>query len=111
MKATVLTCYGTPEVLQLREIPKPEPGSGEVLVRVRATAVNDWDWCFVRDKPYIFRLRFGLLRPKVAVLGAEVAGTVEAAGYGARKFQPGDHVYGDLSEAGFWRLRRIRVCA
>jgi NADPH:quinone reductase-like Zn-dependent oxidoreductase len=101
MKAIVLTSYGAPDVLQLEDVAKPEPGRGEVLVKVHATAVNDWDWCFVRGKPYIFRLVFGLLRPKVAVLGAEVAGTIEATGNGARKFQPGDHVYGDISEAGF----------
>ena len=88
-------------MLQLQEVAKPEPGDDEVLVKVRATAVNDWDWCFVRGKPYIYRLMFGLVRPRVAVLGAEIAGTVEATGEGATKFQPQDRVYGDISEAGF----------
>ena len=101
MKAIVLTRYGSPDVLQLEEVAKPEPGDNQVLVKVRATAVNDWDWCFVRGKPYIYRLLFGLVRPRVGVLGAEVAGTVEAAGNSTAKFQPGDHVYGDISEAGF----------
>ncbi len=101
MKAIVLTRYGSPNVLQFREVAKPEPGEDEVLVKIRATAVNDWDWCFVRGKPYLYRLMFGLMRPRVAVLGAEVAGTVEATGNGATNFQPGDHVYGDISEAGF----------
>ena len=101
MKAIVLTRYGSPDVLQLEEMAKPEPRDDEVLVKVRATAVNDWDWCFVRGRPYIYRLLFGLVSPKVAVLGAEVAGIVEATGNGATKFQPGDHVYGDISEAGF----------
>ncbi len=101
MKAIILTRYGSPDVLQLEEMAKPEPGDDEVLVKVRATAVNDWDWCFVRGRPYIYRLLFGLVSPKVAVLGAEVAGIVEATGNGATKFQPGDHVYGDISEAGF----------
>ena len=101
MRAIVLTRYGSPDVLQLEEVPKPEPGDDEVLVKVRATAVNDWDWCLVRGRPYICRLMFGLVRPRVAVLGAEVAGTVEATGNGATKFQPGDQVYGDISGAGF----------
>ena len=101
MKAIILTRYGSPDVLQLEEMAKPEPGDDEVLVKVRATAVNDWDWCFVRGRPYIYRLLFGLVSPKVAVLGVEVAGIVEATGNGATKFQPGDHVYGDISEAGF----------
>jgi len=102
MKAIVLTHYGSPDqVLRLEEVPKPEPAEDEVLVRVRAAAVNDYDWCFVRGKPYLYRLMFGLMKPKVAVLGAEVAGTVEAVGSRVTTFQPGNHVYGDISEAGF----------
>ena len=100
MKAIVLTRYGSPDVLQLEDVAKPKPADNEVLVKVRATAVNDWDWCFVRGKPYIYRLMFGLVRPRVTVFGAAVAGTVEATGNGATKFQPEDHVYGDISEAG-----------
>ena len=101
MKAIVLTRYGSPEVLQLKEVAKPEPENQEVLVKVHATAVNDWDWCFVRGKPYLYRLMFGLVKPRVTVLGAEVAGTVEATGLRATRFQSGDHVYGDISEVGF----------
>lgn len=97
----VLPRYGTPDVLTAREIAKPEPKGHEVLVKVHATSVNDWDWSFVRGKPYPYRLMFGLFRPKVSVLGAEVAGTVEAAGNLVTHFRPGDRVYGDLSEAGF----------
>ena len=101
MKGIVLTRYGPPSALQVGQLAKPTPKDREVLVKVRATAVNDWDWCFVRGKPLIYRLLFGLSKPKVTVLGAEVAGTVEALGDGANEFQPGDHVYGDTSEAGF----------
>lgn len=101
MKAIVLPRYGAANVLQLREIAKPEPARGQVLVKVRASAVNDWDWCFTRGKPYVYRLIFGLARPKVKVLGAEVAGTVESVGEGVQQLRPGDHVYGDLSEVGF----------
>ena len=101
MKAIALRRYGAPDVLQLEEMAKPQPKAGEVLIKVQATSVNDWDWCFVRGKPHIYRLMFGLRRPKVAVLGAEVAGVVEALGEGAGKFSVGDAVYGDISEAGF----------
>ena len=101
MKAIVLTRYGPPSALQVGQLAKPTPKDGAVLVRVRATAVNDWDWCFVRGKPLIYRLMFGFAKPKVTVLGAEVAGIVDALGDGANEFQPGDHVYGDISEAGF----------
>ena len=101
MKAIVLQRYGSPDALQLEEVARPEPKEDEVLVKVQATTVNDWDWCFVRGRPYIYRLMFGLLRPRVSVLGAEVAGIIEATGKRAAKFEPGDHVYGDISEAGF----------
>jgi NADPH:quinone reductase-like Zn-dependent oxidoreductase len=101
VKAIVLTRYGPPEALRLEELPRPDPGPGQVLVKVRTSAVNDWDWGFVRGVPRIYRLMMGLLRPRVSVLGAEVAGTVEAVGPGATRFRPGDDVYGDVSEAGF----------
>ncbi|MBW3583997.1 MAG: NAD(P)-dependent alcohol dehydrogenase [Euryarchaeota archaeon] len=101
MDAIVLSRYGPPEVLELRDVPKPEPKEDEVLVRVRSSAVNDWDWCFVRGKPLIYRLMFGMRRPKVSILGVEVSGTVEAVGAGVTRFRPGDDVYGDISEAGF----------
>ena len=101
MKAIVRSRYGSPAVLHLAEVAKPEPGDGEVLVKVRATAVNDWDWAMVRGRPYVFRLMTGLVTPRASVLGVEVAGTVEAVGAGATAFQRGDHVYGDISEAGF----------
>jgi NADPH:quinone reductase-like Zn-dependent oxidoreductase len=101
MKAIVLSHYGSPDSLQLAEVPKPEPGDDQVRIKVHATAINDWDWSYVRGKPYLYRLMFGLLKPKTAILGAEVAGTVEAVGRNVGKFQPGDRVYGDLSEAGF----------
>lgn len=101
MKAIVRSRYGSPDVLTAEEIPKPEPENEEVLVKVHATTVNDWDWSLVRGKPYPYRLMSGLVRPKVSVLGAEVAGIVEATGSSATRFEPGDRVYGDISEAGF----------
>lgn len=101
MKAIVFSRYGSPDVLSVAEIPKPEPKSGEILLKVHATTVNDWDWALVRGKPYLYRLMSGLFRPKVSVLGAEVAGVVEAVGNGVTRFKPGDRLYGDLSEAGF----------
>src|SRR5690606_14312175 len=86
---------------QLVEREKPTPGKGQVLVRVHASAINDWDWALVRGKPTVYRLLFGLGRPKISVMGAEVAGTVEAVGDGVAAFAPGARVYGDLSEVGF----------
>ena len=88
-------------MLRLEEVSKPQPGDDEVLLKVRATAVNDWDWSFTRGKPWVLRLIFGLFRPRVRILGAEVAGRVESVGKDAKKFKPGDDVYGDISESGF----------
>ncbi len=87
--------------MTLQEIPTPSPAADEVLVRVHAAAVNDWDWCFVRGRPLIYRLMFGLRAPRVKVLGAELSGVVEAVGAGVQNFRVGDHVHGDVSEAGF----------
>jgi NADPH:quinone reductase-like Zn-dependent oxidoreductase len=101
MKAIVVSRYGSPEVLRPQELPKPTPKDDEVLVKIRASVVNDWDWCIVRGRPYVFRLFLGLTKPRIHVPGAEIAGVVEAVGRGATRFRPGDQVYGDVSEAGF----------
>ena len=101
MKAVVLHRYGGPETLRLEDRPVPRPGAGEVLVRVHASAVNDYDWAYLRGRPLPYRLLFGLTRPRVPVLGAELAGVVEALGPGAARYRPGDRVHGDVSEAGF----------
>jgi NADPH:quinone reductase-like Zn-dependent oxidoreductase len=100
MKAIVLTKYGSADVLELQDVAKPSPKDNQVLVKVHATAVNDWDWCFMRGKPWAYRLFFGLRKPKVRVLGVEVAGTVEAVGDKVTELKPGDAVYGDISESG-----------
>ncbi|SDK39741.1 NADPH:quinone reductase [Nonomuraea maritima] len=103
MKAYVLRSYGSPDALQLTDVPVPVPGPGEVLVRVRATSVQPWDWHFMRGEPYVARLMPGgpgLRRPRITILGADVAGQVEAVGPGATEFQPGDEVFGMLPEGG-----------
>lgn len=101
MKAIVQKKYGPPETLQLENVEKPKPGKNEVLVEIRATAINDYDWSSVRGKPNIYRLLFGLLKPKYPTPGMELAGTVEALGPGVTTFKIGDEVYGDISEYGF----------
>lgn len=101
MNAFVLKTYGSPASLELQEVPKPAVAEDEVRVKVRATAINDWDWTFVRGVPWAYRPFLGLLIPKVKILGAEVAGEVEAVGKRVRKLRVGDSVYGDISGAGF----------
>ena len=98
MKAIVFTQYGPPDGLELREVPKPAPRDDELLVRVHASSINSWDWEFLNGKPFINRLMFGLVRPKPEkqILGADIAGTVEAVGKRVAHFQPGDEVFGDL---------------
>lgn len=101
MKAIVLTQYGAADALELTDIEKPTPKEGEVLIKVHATSVNDWDWCLMRGSPFYIRLLCGWLKPNIQIPGAEVAGRVEAVGQNVTKFQPGDAVYGDISECGF----------
>ena len=102
MKAIVYEEYGPPEVLQLREVEKPIPEDNEVLVKVHAAAVNYGDWAILRGKPFVVRLMSGgLLKPKHTILGADVAGRVEAVGGNVKQFQPGDEVFGDISACGF----------
>ena len=97
MKAIVQDRYGPPSALQLREIDRPVPANGEVLVRVRAAAVNALDWHFVRGDPYLARLALGLRRPTVPVRGRDFAGLVEAVGPGVTTLEPGDEVYGEAA--------------
>ncbi|WP_433061187.1 NAD(P)-dependent alcohol dehydrogenase [Dactylosporangium sp. CS-033363] len=103
MKAIVQERYGSAEELRLIDIDPPAAGEGEVLVRVRAAAVNARDWHVMRGDPYLARLmmpsNFGPRGPRRAVRGSDFAGVVEAVGPGVTTFEPGDEVYGDLREA------------
>ncbi len=102
MKAIAQTEYGSPDVLRLAEVDRPEVQADTVLVRVQATSVNAGDWHLMRGSPYLVRLMLGgLLKPKIKTLGFDVAGTVEAVGENVTRFQVGDEVFGDLSECGF----------
>src|SRR5918993_1469780 len=94
MKAIVQDKYGSPEVLELRDIDKPAIGDDEVLVRIRAAGVNPADWAIMSGLPYIARPVYGLRKPKNAVRGTDVAGTIEAGGTGVTRLQPGDEVFG-----------------
>src|SRR5438552_4492874 len=74
MKAIVQDKYGSPDVLDLREVDRPEPLDDEVLVRVHAAAVNTADWIALTGRPYAARLGFGLFRPKLRIAGIAMAG-------------------------------------
>ncbi len=101
MKAIVYRTYGSPDVLKLEEVAKPVAQDGQVLVKVQAAATAAGDWHVLRGEPFLARLMLGLFKPKYNILGADVAGTVEAVGSNVNHFQPGDEVFGDLSNVGF----------
>lgn len=112
MKAIVQDVYGNADVLQLRDMPLPVPGDGEVLIRVRAAGVDQGVWHLMTGRPYLLRLfGFGLKKPKFPVRGREVAGVVEAVGAGVTRFQLGDEVFGTCegSFAEFVCAREGRV--
>jgi NADPH:quinone reductase-like Zn-dependent oxidoreductase len=95
MKAIVYTKYGSPKVLQLKEVAKPTPKDDEVLIKVQAVSVNRSDWEGLSGKPLYARLG-GLLKPRHHILGSDIAGRVEMAGRHIRRFRPGDEVFGDI---------------
>ena len=97
MKAFVRDRYGSPDVLELREVDPPELTDEGALVRVHATSVNALDWHGLRGKPYVARLGDGLRRPKSSVLGVDVAGVVEAVGPSVTDLKVGDRAYGSRS--------------
>jgi NADPH:quinone reductase-like Zn-dependent oxidoreductase len=102
MKAIVYQKYGSPDVLELKEVEKPIPQDDEVLIKVHASSVNYADWALVRGKPFLIRLMTGaLLKPKYTILGKDIAGQINSVGRNAKQFQSGDEVYGDLSACGF----------
>ena len=100
MKAVVYTKYGSPDVLQLNEVEKPTPKDNEVLIRIHAASANAADWHLLRGDPFLLRLGYGLLKPNNTILGADIAGRVEAVGNNVTQFQPGDEVFGDISGCG-----------
>ena len=96
MKAIVYTRYGSPDVLQLKDVEKPTPKDNQVLVKVHAASANPADWHLMRAEPFLARFANGLLKPKNTRLGADVAGRVEAVGRNVTRFQVGNAIFGEL---------------
>lgn len=94
MKAVINARWGSPDVLEIRQILKPEPKTGEALIRVHTTTVSRTDCGMLRPHPFFVRLIAGLRRPKRTILGMDFAGEVEAVGAGVTSFRPGDRVFG-----------------
>ncbi|WP_406835538.1 NAD(P)-dependent alcohol dehydrogenase [Streptomyces sp. AHU1] len=99
MKAIAQDRYGSPDVLELREVDAPVVADDGVLVRVRAAAVNARDWHLMRGDPYLARLGLGLSGPKTKIRGTDFAGLVEAVGRNVKRFRPGDEVFGEADAA------------
>ncbi len=108
MRAIVYYKYGTPDNLRLEEIDKPVPKEDEVLIRVHAVSINDWDSGLLQGD-FINRMLNGLRKPKRKILGSDIAGRIEAVGKNVTQFKTGDEVYGDLS--GQWGGFAEYVCA
>lgn len=108
MKALVYTEYGGPGVLRIKEIEKPLPKDDEVLIKIHAVSINDWDLGLLHGD-FINRMLNGLRKPKRTILGSDIAGRIEAVGKNISKFKIGDEVYGDLS--GRWGGFAEYVCA
>jgi NADPH:quinone reductase-like Zn-dependent oxidoreductase len=110
MKAIVRNTYGSPDVLELQEVEKPDLADDDVLVRVRAASVNRGDWYSLTGTPYVARMQLGLLKPKTNRLGVDFAGTVEAVGRDVTQFRAGDEVFGG-GEGAFAEYLCVRAAA
>jgi len=108
LKAIVYSKYGGPEVLQINEIEKPSPKDDEVLIKIHAVSINDWDFGLL-EGDFINRMLNGFLKPNRKILGSDIAGRIEAVGKNVTLFKPGDEVYGDLS--GRWGGFAEYTCA
>ena len=94
MRAAVSARYGSPDVIEIREVAKPLPKADDVLVEVHASTVSRTDCGYLRAHPALMRLFTGLLRPRRTILGMDFAGVVEAVGANVRSFRPGERVFG-----------------
>lgn len=101
MRAATYRAYGPPEAIEHAEVPVPDTGDNDVLVRVHAAAVNPGDYFSLLGRPWVVRLATGLSKPRQVIPGRAFAGTVESLGHGATRFRPGDEIYGEISGGAY----------
>ena len=111
MKAIVYTKYGSPDVLQLKEVEKPSPKEDEVLIKIHAAAITAGDVIVLKGEPFVTRFVTGLQKPKNTIPGKEMAGRVEAVGGNVTQFQPGDEVYRGPIRGWLGRFCRVCICS
>ena len=109
MKAIVYEKYGSPDVLELKEVEKPIPKDNEVLIKIHSASINDWDFGLLIGTTFVNRLLFGLMKPKYKILGSDIAGRIKEVGKNVKQFKIDDEVFGDLS--GHWGGFAEYVCA
>jgi NADPH:quinone reductase-like Zn-dependent oxidoreductase len=97
--AVIYRCYGSPDIMEFALLEKPVPVGNEILVRVKAAAVNPLDWHYLRGEPYLMRLKSGIGEPDDNRLGVDYAGVVEGVGSDVKRFKPGDRVFGGTDGA------------
>ncbi len=110
MKAVLFEKYGTTDDLRLGEAEKPKPKAREVLVKIRATSVNSWDWDLLKGTMWVNRMMFGLRKPRILALGCDIAGVVTEVGDQVERLKVGDEVFGDIS-GGAWGGFAEYTCA
>jgi len=111
MKAMVYNEYGLSDVLTLKDINQPIPKDDEVIIKIHAVSINDWDWGLLKGKPFVNRMMAGIIKPsKNKILGSDIAGIIVGTGKNVSLFKQGDKVFGDLSACGFGGFAEY-VCA
>ncbi|MGR3810504.1 NAD(P)-dependent alcohol dehydrogenase [Jiulongibacter sp. NS-SX5] len=109
MKAILQFNYGSPDNIELGTYQKPKPLKNQILVKIHASTVNDWDWSLVRGKPILYRLLYGIRKPKIPIPGIEYAGVIEAVGEDVTDFRIGQRVFGDTSSEK-WGTMAEYIC-
>jgi len=101
MKAIITNKYGSPDVLELKEVKNPIPDDNQVLIKIYAASLNYGNLVLLKGKPFLARFAFGLLKPKYIIPGGDISGRIESVGKNIKHFKPGDEVFGDLSGYGW----------
>ncbi|MGN7400105.1 NAD(P)-dependent alcohol dehydrogenase [Cytobacillus praedii] len=104
MKAVVSYKYGSPDILELKEVEKPVPLDNQVLIKIHASSLNFGNLVLLKGQPFLARFAFGLIKPKYSIPGGDIAGQIEEVGKDVKQFHPVDEVFGDLSICGWGGL-------